>query len=340
MRHGFILFLALAGCGDRSLAPALDAEPPPGPAFAGAEVPVAPRTPRPDDDAIGWSLAVDDEAVYWTTVSGKIVRRAKLGPASEQVLAESRADFATLALNASWVYYSVCPTASITCSLRRVAKSGGPSQTLVEGELLAGALVVDESGLYWVTGDGRVRARPTSGGPVVELAGATEPGESRRMPHFVVGDAERIYWSAGSALHSVRKTGGDAIQLVSVVESRNPVGLAVAGEHLYWAAAGAVELHSDGSYGFPNGALRRVAVAGGAPSTVQEFLPWPSGVVVGANAVNLYVTCAPHLLLKVENGVQTGSNQILETGHVSHALARDATHLYWSAAGVLRARAM
>lgn len=340
--RGLVLFVALGGCGSRSLAPALDAEQPvPADAghTAGSEA-AAPFPSAPASDAIGWSLAVDDDALYWTTVSGKVIRRAKGGLAAEQLLAADGGEFATLALDASAVYYTVCPPGKTACSLRRVAKSGGPSLTLAEGELLAGALVVDETRLYWVTGDGRVHACGTTGGPIVELAAATEPGQDRRMPHFVVGDASRIYWSAGNALFTVPKSGGGATQLVSVGESRNPIGLAVAGAHLYWAAAGKVALHPDGSYGYPDGAIRRVLATGGAPATVQEYLPWPSGVVVGVNAINLYVTSINHGLLKVENGVQTGSNQLLDSGAVSHVLVRDATELYWSSGGVLRSRSL
>jgi hypothetical protein len=336
------LLLALAGCGGRALGLLPDATPgrldrgsPPSSSAAGADAGGAVTAPS---NAVGWSLAVDDDALYWTSVSGRVLRRAKLGHAPDQVLADGQGELATLAIDASSVYFTVCPPPGTSCSIRRVAKAGGAQSTLVEGQHQAGALVVDAGYVYWATGDGAILKRAKSGGPVEPLSASTEPAGSARTPHFLGSDATRIYWSAAEVIWSVSKNGGGATQLVGKSETRNPVGLAVADGLVYWAAAGEVAFHPDGTYGYPDGALRRVPAAGGPAVTIAAGMPWPSGIVVGENAVELYFTSVTHGLLKVPNQVNTGSNQILESGAASHVIALDATQLYWSSGGDLRAR--
>jgi hypothetical protein len=107
----------------------------------------------PNDDlpALSADIAIDDASFYWTTsaaTSGAAEIVARKREAVASVIAVYRGapedTFANIAIDATHVYF----IETRTSSLLRVAKTGGPAETLLAGLEAPSGLVVDASAIY------------------------------------------------------------------------------------------------------------------------------------------------------------------------------------------------
>jgi hypothetical protein len=185
-------------------------------------------------------------------------------------------------------------------------------------------------------------------------------------PRHLAQDATRIYWTTGEdgsgTVASVAKTGGVPTVLASGL--RNPAGIAVHGDAVYW-----VERGPSFSGGEKSGAVKKVAKTGGAVSELASGQPDLDSIVVDADGIyfggdgglykleggvvaTLYVPTAPALHtasvpVLVADGATLyfttllgkgpivrlpkagGASKVLADAQATSALALDATHLYW-----------
>jgi hypothetical protein len=92
-------------------------------------------------------LAVDAQAVYFAT-SEQLMRVAKDGRAQPVELAPLRGIASGMALDAAFVYVAIATAGTVW----KVPKGGGPAQPVASGLDDPAGLLVDDSGLYLVTG--------------------------------------------------------------------------------------------------------------------------------------------------------------------------------------------
>jgi hypothetical protein len=125
------------------------------------------------DSPGAWSIAVDEERVYWTNYNEHAVRSvAKAGGTPVTISADEPAALA-IGLDATHVYWSRHPN-----EILRAPKQGGAAETVATSVYGACGIVFDETSLY--VGEfaylGRVLRIPKSGGPATELAPGTCQG--------------------------------------------------------------------------------------------------------------------------------------------------------------------
>ena len=123
-----------------------------------------------------------------------------------------------------------------------VPRAGGPVVTLATGPA-ASSMASDRESLYWVAGVGNqvaVYRVPTGGGTVTTLVTATV----QPSPFCIAVDAANVYWTAGSSVLQVAKTGGSVHTLAT--SSDGAYAIAVGPTSVYWGAGGIVSSPLDG----------------------------------------------------------------------------------------------
>lgn len=153
-------------------------------------------------------IAVDEEAIYWATGSGSLVRAVKEQDGQQTELAAgecldgSYPSWACVALDETHAYW-LDPCGSI----RTVPKSGGSIALLAEGQgayapLGGHRLAVDDQYVYWVNNDSVMR---------VDKAGAAEPvaiaasGPVGGYVGAIVLGSDDVFWSAKTGLWRLSK---------------------------------------------------------------------------------------------------------------------------------------
>jgi hypothetical protein len=187
-------------------------------------------TNRPD------ALALDDSSVYMGIegapgqLTGSIARIPRSGgtPAS---LVEDRNNASRLSVDGEFVYYVGFVDEAPFLVVRRVPKGGGPAQTVCSDGSAGNDVAVDDTHVWWSSGDEILRARK-SGGAAERVA------RGRRSPRGVVVDSEDAYWlegggGAGAHVDIVRlsKAGGAPVVFVS---DSHAARLALDRGDLYW----------------------------------------------------------------------------------------------------------
>lgn len=113
-------------------------------------------------------LALDDTYVFWSDISGTIMKVARLGGAPEIVVSSPFPQ--GIALDADYVYWTDASLGAVF----RVPKSGGASEPLASGQDTPVQIAVDDAFVYWTDtsdlGLGSVMRVNKSGGAVTILA--------------------------------------------------------------------------------------------------------------------------------------------------------------------------
>jgi hypothetical protein len=100
----------------------------------------------------------------------------------------AQAGISSMAVDDRHLYWSVSGTA-----VRRAPASGGAPSDIASGQVVPSSVVTDGAFVYWVTYDGALRARATSGtGAVLDLA--TELG----VPRMVALEGDCAYVATAS----------------------------------------------------------------------------------------------------------------------------------------------
>ena len=96
-------------------------------------------------------VVVDDTSVYWTDADRTVVKCAKTGCVTPEVLASQQVSRGALAVDGANVYWFADTYAGGPKVLRRCAKSGcgGMPTTLAMRNALPGVLAVDATSVYW-----------------------------------------------------------------------------------------------------------------------------------------------------------------------------------------------
>ena len=300
---------------------------------AGSEATIfaRPETPRPDYEFVR-AFAQDDTNIYVALRDPHIWALAKSGGQAKLLwVGEDFQEAPTfMVLDDTHLYF----TTSFT--LRRVARTGGPAETLVEGLLGPRQLALDHSFAYWADAGalnewrGRVGKVPKAGGAVTILADGTNAvgvsvsnGEVYYLVAGGAGAGGGIFkTSAAGGPATLVHAGGGGSQLLatpghlfalmgnSVVRvdrrtgaSETFVGSSVGGQslavddtHVYWTVEGYWA-------GLPilqeSGRVFQAAQAGGEVTALGSCLPKPQGIVVDARHV-YWVNAISSEILRLE----------------------------------------
>jgi len=139
-------------------------------------------------------LAVDDVYVFWSDVSGAIMRVSQLG-GTPQLVAPSPYPQG-IALDADYVYW----TDSSQGAILRVPKSGGNSDPIASGQDTPVQIAIDGDFVYWTDtsdlGLGSVMRASKDGGPATTLATGLGMGsDQHRGPWAIAIDDVAVYWT-------------------------------------------------------------------------------------------------------------------------------------------------
>jgi hypothetical protein len=145
------------------------------------------------------SLAVDDTSLYWLTLidprtpAGTMVMRASLDGGAPVPVAMSsgvsdsiQAPNKSIAVDATSVYWSEFVNGA-GGALRKAPLGGGPVMTLAQGEMLSGAIAVDQTNVYWVASHSIVRVPLAGGAPSTLVAGENAAS--------IAVDDTNVYWT-------------------------------------------------------------------------------------------------------------------------------------------------
>ena len=230
-----------------------------------------------------------------------------------------------------------------------VAKTGGPTSTLVTRKQSHGGIAVDASYVYWSDAESNTISKVSrNGGSPIAIAGGVsavylavdsthlyaaiyEPnGGIQRIPlrggapetvatqpnaNSIVLDAVSFYWTATDLMSqgSVMKTplsGGPSVMLARTASVRE---LALANNALFW---------------IENGEIKKVSTAGGSTSTVA--LNQADFVSVAADNTHVYWVSSDVYRASTSSGEQ---ELVVNNKSFGSALTLDETDVYWIAAG-------
>jgi hypothetical protein len=196
---------------------------------------------------------------------------------------------------------------------------------LAGGQILAEAIAVDTTSLYWTSlpYEG-VRKVSTGGGTVTTLAAI--PASQQAFPAGVALDATSVYWTDNGTPGDVMMVptgGGPATTLASGQDL--PCGIAVDATSVYWMNGGTTS---------NTGSVMKVSTGGGAATTLASAQNVPGGslpIGFAVDATSVYWTTSDSVM-KVSTG--GGTATALASGqNVPSRLAVDDTSVYWTNSG-------
>lgn len=280
-----------------------------------------------------WSIAVDEDSVYWTNRGdGKICKVPKEG-GEVVVLAERGVESAPcgIAVDNTTVYWAE-RTANKVC---KVSKEGG---TVVELATDLGGpfgIAVDDEYVYWTEHDsGRLQRIPKEGGENITLASGLAAAANGY--YLLTLDDEYVYWSERSGKDAGRilkipKEGGTVVELATKLIGW--IGVAVDDEYVYWT-------ESTDLTGGPRtyGRVCRIPKEGGTFKVLAAGQDSPVGIAVDETYVfwgEYVIPGRVRRMLKDGTGVET--NMARDLSQV-YGIALDDEYVYWAedAGGVVR----
>jgi hypothetical protein len=170
-------------------------------------------------------------------------------------------------------------------------------------------------------GPGGITSYPLGGGPPTALLAA----KSARPVEMAV-DGSFVFWTeySGRVLRA-SLSGADVTTLAD--GQVGPMSIVVHDGFVYWANSGTVLLRNGYWVASNDGAIMRVPISGGAPTTIAAGLAPPGQI--GVDGVSVYWGSGDNMIRKAPVG--GGASVILASGQpTSGALAVDATNVYWS----------
>jgi hypothetical protein len=253
------------------------------------------------------SVVVDERAIYFTTdgsilsgrpsINGSLVKVAlDGGPQLLLTVDALGAGYRTLATDRENLYFSTADG-----RILKISRDGGIPRELVSERPGIQAIAVDGESVYFTVANdasGEVVRVPKTGGTPVVLA-AEQHG-----PRAVAFDDANVYWTntGDGAVMKVAKGGAGAPVVVAAGQA-SPCGLSVSQGQLLWTNAAAAD-----------GAVMKLALAGGAPETLAGRQVSPCSVAADAQSVYF----AP-------NRIAGPLKRVPRTGGAPAALAADAT---------------
>lgn len=253
------------------------------------------------------SVVVDERAIYFTTdgsilsgrpsINGSLVKVAlDGGPQLLLTVDALGAGYRTLATDRESLYLSTADG-----RILKMSRDGGEPRELVSDRRGIQAIAVDDKSVYFsVANDapGEVVRVPKTGGTPVVLA------SMQQGPRAIAFDDANVYWTntGDGSVMKVVKDGGSAPVVVAAGQA-SPCGLSVSQGQLLWTNAAAAD-----------GAVMKLALAGGAPETLAGQQVSPCSVAADAQSVYF----AP-------NRIAGPLKRVPRTGGAPAALAADAT---------------
>lgn len=197
-------------------------------------------SPDPMDtgqDCYAIAIAIDTTDLYWMSYgSGAFVARVPLegGPVTLVAQGQDVQDYAFgMAIDPTNLYWTT------DTQVIRQPLEGGPALALAKTEYSANAVAVDATNIYWVSGLAIMKT-PLDGGPSVQLAPANASASG------IAVDTENVYWgeSSTNALMSVAIQGGSPKAWVG---TDGIADIAVDNTRIYWTTGtGVWELSKSG----------------------------------------------------------------------------------------------
>jgi hypothetical protein len=172
-------------------------------------------------------LALDENDIYWSDVSGFINRAPKSGGAPVEV-AQSGGQVVDLAFDEQYVYWYLYDG-----TVHRMPKAGGEPQRLLEigSNYGSGQIFVDDANIYVLAGgapgeSGRLSKASKDGSGLSTL-------DDNTRPQSLTFDENTIYWSTDSGfVKSTPKAGGPVTILATA--QHLPRDLFVSSRGVYW----------------------------------------------------------------------------------------------------------
>ena len=272
-----------------------------------------------------WDVSADETDVYWTDCgdnpdarNGRVLRAAKAGGAPVALAANERCPQA-IALDATHVYWLAGDSQFITHKIiRRVAKTGGASETISPAQDIR-SFAVDDANVYWTLCDlqrnaGALNTMPKTGGAPVALAAG------KGCFFDLALDATHAYWIEERGVMRAAKAGG-APQTLAPAQF-HPRALLADATNLYWLA---------------DQYVMRLGKTDAAPSVL--FAGQESFATLAQDATHLFWVDARGTILKMAKTGGAPVALVEMPGKNFYALATDAQNVYWTnlAGGVLRA---
>jgi hypothetical protein len=208
-------------------------------------------------------------------------------------------------------------------TVSQVPIAGGATTLHASGQQTPEAIAVDATGVYWVNNylehaGSAVLELPLPGGttPFTLATEQAYPG----YPDGIAVDKNYVYWtdSFGGDVLALPRKGSSALTIPFAQGQLHPDGIAVDASSVYWINYG------DGD---PNGAVMKVSLNGGAPTTLASAQFGPQGIALDAN--NVYWTNNGGTVLKAS--INGGTVTTLATDQVNpQAIVVDETNVYWT----------
>lgn len=235
------------------------------------QIPLCGGTPVVLATAQAWpdAIAVDATHVYWANAgaedssSGGVIRKVPIGGGAIVTLAAELDSPSGIAVDATSVYWMTA-TDILSTSIE-----GGPVVTLATGQTPV-SIALDSSSVYWANGaiPSSLMKVSTSGGVVTTLTSAPMFGLAADVIGSIAVSGGYVYWATGDEFVMALSLSDGSISTLATNQAA-ATGLVVDATDLFW-----------GTGSGPNGAIMRLPLTGGTPTTVAR----QGAISIGLNA--------------------------------------------------------